>query len=295
MRDIFRTLARKSGLASAFLAAVLTGAAVSMPAVAADPVGLVDEVTRTRLGYVRTGNGALDNMTEAGLRGLGIMLYERTGVQDLVTLPARENWEERKYLAPVEPAAADLEGDRLGLFPMIYWTIDPAQSIPSDKAIQNLNSYMRNGGMLVFDTREKSTTGRGAAWLQRLVDRGLEIGPIAEARGCVKKEEPCHVLGKSFYLMEAFPGRYDGGKLWVQENPDQDKDRVSSVVIGGNEWAAAWATDEYGQYLYAVVGDEEQREHAFRFGVNLVMYALTGNYKADLIHAPAILKRTGPH
>ena len=36
-----------------------------------------------------------------------------------------------------------------------------------------------------------------------------------------------------------------------------------------------------------------QREMACRFGVNLVMYALTGNYKADQVHVPAILERLG--
>jgi hypothetical protein len=32
---------------------------------------------------------------------------------------------------------------------------------------------------------------------------------------------------------------------------------------------------------------------AFRFGVNLVMYALTGNYKSDQVHAPEVLRRLG--
>ena len=32
---------------------------------------------------------------------------------------------------------------------------------------------------------------------------------------------------------------------------------------------------------------------AFRFGINLVMYALTGNYKTDEVHAPALLERLG--
>jgi len=36
-----------------------------------------------------------------------------------------------------------------------------------------------------------------------------------------------------------------------------------------------------------------QREIAFRGGVNLVMYALTGNYKADQVHVPALLERLG--
>ena len=36
-----------------------------------------------------------------------------------------------------------------------------------------------------------------------------------------------------------------------------------------------------------------QREMAFRFGVNLVMYVLTGSYKSDQVHVPALLERLG--
>jgi hypothetical protein len=45
--------------------------------------------------------------------------------------------------------------------------------------------------------------------------------------------------------------------------------------------------------LPLVPGDQRQREFAFRAGVNIVMYALTGNYKADQVHIPALLERLG--
>ena len=41
------------------------------------------------------------------------------------------------------------------------------------------------------------------------------------------------------------------------------------------------------------IGGERQRELANRFGVNLVMYVLTGNYKSDQVHVPALLERLG--
>ena len=82
--------------------------------------------------------------------------------------------------------------------------------------------------------------------------------------------------------------------MWVERYEGDVNDGVSSVVIGGNDWAAAWALDEQGYPIYPVVpGGERQREMAFRFGVNLAMYALTGNYKADQVHIPAILRRLG--
>jgi len=66
------------------------------------------------------------------------------------------------------------------------------------------------------------------------------------------------------------------------------------VIIGANDWAAAWAVDASGRLLVDVSpGGERQRELAIRFGINVVMYALTGNYKTDQVHVPAILERLG--
>ena len=66
------------------------------------------------------------------------------------------------------------------------------------------------------------------------------------------------------------------------------------MIIGGNDWASAWAVDGNGRFLSAPSpGGELQREMALRFGINLVIYALTGNYKADVVHAPFLLQRMG--
>ncbi len=66
------------------------------------------------------------------------------------------------------------------------------------------------------------------------------------------------------------------------------------MIIGANDWAASWATNPDGSFeVAAVPGGDEQRTLSIRFGVNLVMYALTGNYKADQVHVPAILQRLG--
>jgi hypothetical protein len=56
---------------------------------------------------------------------------------------------------------------------------------------------------------------------------------------------------------------------------------------------AAWAIDERGRPIYSVDGGDQQREMATRFGVNLVIYVLTGNYKEDQVHIPALLERLG--
>jgi hypothetical protein len=114
-----------------------------------------------------------------------------------------------------------------------------------------------------------------------------------------------HVLTKTFYLLRDFPGRFATGQLWVEatqtENEDEPANRparagdgVSSIIITSNDLAGAWAIRPDGQAMLPIQGGEpRQREFAFRAGVNIVMYTLTGNYKADQVHIPALLERLG--
>ena len=114
-------------------------------------------------------------------------------------------------------------------------------------------------------------------------------------------------MTRTFYLLQDFPGRHLNGEVWVEAAPPGAEqvegmpfrnlnDGVTPVVIGGNDWAAAWAVTSAGQAMLPVgrgFGGERQRELAYRFGVNLVMHVLTGNYKSDQVHVPALLDRLG--
>jgi hypothetical protein len=117
--------------------------------------------------------------------------------------------------------------------------------------------------------------------------KGLAIPPLAP----LTTE---HVLARSFYLLSDFPGRFAGETVWAQRDQDRANDSVSPAIVGGHDWAGAWAVDATGRNPYAAIpGGQRQRTMAYRFGVNLVMYALTGNYKGDQVHVPAILQRLG--
>ena len=71
-------------------------------------------------------------------------------------------------------------------------------------------------------------------------------------------------------------------------------DGVSPIIITSNDLAGAWAIRPDGQPMLPLTpGEPRQREFAFRAGVNIVMYTLTGNYKADQVHAPALIERLG--
>ena len=258
--------------AAAFLFAVLGAASAAR----ADDAFVVQATSELRLAYVRTGNDQVDTVSRAGLVGLTATLNRRTAVET------------------ADPLAVDIERDELIFFPLLYWPVVSDQAPPSSTAVERINRYLGTGGTILFDTRDgdDQTPGSfgGAALsaqrLRRLVG-AIKIPTLVPI-------PPDHVLTKSFYLLHEFPGRWNTGSLWVEPVEDRVNDGVSSVVVGANDWAAAWAVDGQGRPAFAVVpGDESQREMAMRFGVNLVMYVLTGNYKSDQVHVPAILERLG--
>jgi hypothetical protein len=207
----------------------------------------------------------------------------------------------RTSYEPMEPIGLDPELDDLSLYPLLYWPMDPREKSLSPKGLARIGDYMRNGGTILFDTRDftlgavRGASSPGEQTLRRLTG-SLDLPPLEQVPAD-------HVLTKTFYILRDFPGRWTGGQLWVEALPPPPKngaaparggDGVSPVIIGGNDWAAAWAVDSNGRFQFAPSpGGELQREMAFRFGVNLVMYALTGNYKTDVVHAPALLQRLG--
>ena len=258
-----------------FSAAALATLAVLAPtgdarAQTTDDAAALASSLQTRLAFVITGSPRVDETSRAGLQGLSVIVNRRTAAE----LGA--------------PVGVDPAVDELVFFPLLYWPVTADQPPPVARAITSLNDYLRNGGTIVFDTRDggNGAGATGAAALRGL-GRELEIPPL-EAMAAD------HVLGRAYYLMNEFPGRWRGHPLWVERPGERINDGVSSVIVGAHDWAAAWAMDELQRPLFAVVpGGERQREWAYRFGINLVMYTLTGNYKADQVHLPAILRRLG--
>ena len=206
----------------------------------------------------------------------------------------------RTALEPADPMGIDIDKDELAFFPLLYWPVREDVQPLSDATLAKVDAFMKQGGLIIFDTRDQGVsavdTGTQSKALTRLIGQ-LDIPPL----------EPVpenHVLTKSFYLMRSFPGRYrrrlavGRGRACRTRAERSERSRrtdgVSSIVITSNDLASAWALDDANRPLYpAVPGGEVQREMAFRAGVNIVMYALTGNYKADQVHVPALLERLG--
>ena len=99
-----------------------------------------------------------------------------------------------------------------------------------------------------------------------------------------------HVIFKSFYLLHSASGR-KVVRPYLEGITFFDEDRTS-LIYSRNDLGGAWSEDEFGKWQYECIpGGEAQRELAFRLGINIIIYALTGNYKKDQIHSPFIKRR----
>ncbi|MES1156311.1 MAG: DUF4159 domain-containing protein [Alphaproteobacteria bacterium] len=221
----------------------------------------LDSTLTLRLAYVRTGDAHVDAISQSGLDALSDALRQRTSVE------------------PGPPIGVDLARDDLSTYPFLYF---PAPSSPhrlSDAALANLDRYLAIGGLLLVDTRDggRSQQDRPAA----IMLAGLDAPPLEVVTGD-------HVVARSFYLLRSFPGRTLSTHVWAESaSAASSRDGVAALFVGDGDWAAAWSGD------VVLDGGDRQREMALRFGVNLVMVALTGNYKGDQVHLPALLERLG--
>ncbi len=294
-----RQLVRRRRPAATMLAmAVLAGALFALPHAFAQNQAparstnsdeqALRSTLETRLGYIITGDAEVDRISKAGLQGLTLFLAQRTALE------------------AGEPIGLDPARDELAFYPLIYWPIVPSAAKPSREALEHIDAYMKQGGTVLFDTRDAleappgpgaESRGPGMQALRSILS-SLDIPELEPVRRD-------HVLTKTFYLLKDFPGRFSSGQLWVEALPAAEEDEpasrparagdgVSSIIITSNDFAGAWAMRQDGQAMLPLVSAEpRQREFAFRAGVNIVMYTLTGNYKADQVHVPALLERLG--
>ncbi len=280
-------LRRKGAIAALAIVGLLGFAAVphharaveSPPASERD----TDAALSTRLAYVVTGDSSVDETSKLGLMALTRVLAARTSAE----------------LA--DPVGLDPGRDELAFYPLIYWPIVAGLPQPKPAARTRIAAFMKNGGTMIFDTRDALTAPPGgpptaeALWLRGLLE-GVDVPEL----------EPVphdHVLTKTFYLLDRIVGRTAIGQTWVEALPPPDLndhtqrparagDSVSPIIIASDDLAAAWAEDADRRPLYPLIpGGARQRELALRSGVNLVMYTLTGNYKADQVHAKDIVER----
>ena len=289
LAQLFRRRPRRA--AAAVIALAVAGAALAIPLTGRaqdrvqDDEAALRATLQTRFAYVITGDAEVDRISRAGLQGLTLFLAQRTALE------------------AGEPVGVTPGRDELAFYPLIYWPMVPGAARPSREALEQIDTFMKNGGTVVFDTRDAVEGGPSGV----VSPNTTALRTILSALD-IPELEPVprdHVLTKTFYLLKEFPGRHAGGQLWVEasaperddevtERPARTGDGISSIIITSNDLAGAWALRPDGQAMLPMVGTEpRQREFAFRAGVNIVMYTLTGNYKADQVHVPALLERLG--
>jgi Domain of unknown function (DUF4159)/Aerotolerance regulator N-terminal len=286
---IARLTQRRRPASAAIMLAIFTALLAAAPRAHAQSSDdfAVKATQQTHLAYVITGDAEVDRVSKLGLEGLTLFLTQRTALE------------------PGEPMGLDIAHDELAFFPLIYWPVVPGAPKPSAEALQRIDAYMKQGGTVLFDTKDAieaplgpggESRGPGMMALRDILS-SLEIPELQPVSSQ-------HVLTKTFYLLRDFPGRFTSGRLWAEALPPADADHsdrparagdgVSSILITSNDFAGAWAIQPDGEPLLPLMpGEPRQREFAFRAGVNIVMYTLTGNYKADQVHVPALLERLG--
>jgi hypothetical protein len=236
-----------------------------------------DAALSTTLAYVLTGDAATDQLSADGLNYLSAIVSAHSSAR----------------LGP--PAGVTPGIDELNLYPLLYWPVPPDTQAPSATACAALISYMQHGGLLVIDTEggEADSAGSGAGFAP-----GAQAA-LQRATACLNLPplEPlstANVLAHCFYIVADFPGRFAGAPIYIATQAARDADGVTPILIGQNDWAGAWAHDATGNTEQTPIPDgDTQRTQADRFGTNLVIYALTGSYKADQANLPMLLDRLG--
>lgn len=236
-------------------------AAPSADAVVTASPEAIAYATQLHLAYVTSASARVNETAESGLTALATTLNRRTRIH------------------PAGVVGLDIERDDLSLFPFIYWPISAEDTPLSPQARDKVQRYLNNGGMILFDIRGNTAE---IGNVQAIAD---VVGPLSISPLELLDED--HTLTRSFYLLSNLRGSFNYQRIWVEQNGPEGVESVSNVIIGENDWAAAWAARSVSE-------GSRQHELSLRAGVNMLMYVLTGDYKSDQLHLDQTLDNLGP-
>ncbi len=228
----------------------------------------INYVEKTKLAYAKVGIDEIDSISKNGLTQISKHISSKTSA------------------IIGNPIGLDLEINEIDYFPILYIPLVNETKNFSLKAIKKLQSFINTGGILMIDCKAtyKSMFVEDCLLLFNEQFNGLDISNFSK----LTSES---TLSKSFYLLNKYPGRKEE-IVYVAFNNQINNDKVFSIIVGNNDWSGSWAKDSQNNYLLPLFSnDKEQRVLSMRFGINVVLYSLTGNYKSDQVHVPEILKR----
>lgn len=258
------TAKRVYGRREFFRLGLAAGAAAGGVVIGAELARAIGKGSKFRFGQLKMDTGNW-NPRPTALRRMAWEIDKRTSI-DVET----------------DPKVVTLD-DKLQNTPFLYFAGDREFTIPDERKIERLRSFLTFGGFLLIDSAEGRTDGAFDRSVRRLVEaiykppsKGLQLVPGN------------HVVHKSFYLIDRPRGR-------VAVSPVLEgvvRDGRLTIAYVQNDLGGAWARDNFGNYEFRCVpGGERQREMAFRMGINLVMYALCLEYKSDQVHVDFIMRR----
>ncbi|MEK7382269.1 MAG: DUF4159 domain-containing protein, partial [Elusimicrobiota bacterium] len=177
-----------------------------------------------------------------------------------------------------------LEDPALFSSPFLYLAGREEAPELSDAELRRLRQFLSGGGILWIEDSTGAPPGSFDRWVRRTLRQVL---PEAD----LKPLSVDHVLYRTFFLLRGPAGRVRAhgsveGAGWGGR---------SAVLYTRDDVLGAWAKDALGHALKPCVpGGEPQRELAKRLTLNILMYSMTGSYKADAVHQSAILDKLRP-
>ena len=263
-RDIFKIKLFRSSTKFLGLILIIT-TVLTFKVQSADEV--INKVNTTKLAYVKTGNKVVDEISKNGILSISEYITSKTSV----ILGA--------------PDEIDLNEDDIFFYPILYFPFINSKEKVSEKKIRKIQNFINNGGILIFDCKNNFEK----LFIDDCLDDILLSFKDLDITNPIKLQND-NTLSKSFYLLKEFPGRRNQD-VFISFNNQINNNEVVSVIFGINDWSGSWAKSKNGFELPILSENEEQRTLSFRFGVNMIIYSLTGNYKSDQVHVPEILKR----
>jgi hypothetical protein len=217
-------------------------------------IGASSQIDLTQLIY----SGGNWQPRPTALRRLAFELQKRTAID-----------------SALEPSSTRPLAGKLATSPLLYMSGDRGFTPFTDSALEVLQRFLKLGGTLIIDPAF-TDDGDSKGFAESIATFLKAIFPAQESEQIL----PGHVIYRSFYELQSAAGLHKGSEGLTGYRIG---DRVA-VIQGDHDMGGAWARDNLGNWEFEVPGGSRQRENAFRLGVNLVMYALCGNYKDEMPH-----------
>ena len=180
-----------------------------------------------------------------------------------------------------EPISLKLSDPNLFKYPFIYFGGNEHFEPFEESDLKTLRKYLSYGGFLFIDDNSTAVNSEFDRSVRRMVERMFPQMPLRN----IPRD---HSVFRSFYLLNTVSGR-SIIKSYMEGISLKGR---TVLMYSVNDQAGAWSRNKLGDWNYDVIaGGYRQRQLSIRLGINIILYALTLDYKKDMVHLPIILER----